>query len=86
MVEVNRELMVELHSSSCRCKGSSYIWAADTRSCRCSPEGVPEDAIVLGMQEWIAFRKPRTAEESTSRGARNRGGFPTVPPPTRSLD
>lgn len=70
--ETGVAVMIELHSTTCRCRGASYMWQADDRACGCKPDAVPDDAIVLGISEWLFFKKPRNAEESTTRGARAR--------------
>lgn len=67
-----RKVMIELHSTTCRCRGAIYMWDARDRACGCSAAAVPDEAIVLGLEDWLYFKKPRTAEESTTRGARAR--------------
>lgn len=62
----DKELLVELHSRSCRCRGVSYVWRVEARFCPCSPEGIPADAVVLRIADWLFLRKPRTSEDSTT--------------------
>lgn len=66
------DVMIELHSRTCRCRGASYMWRANDRASGCTPGMVPEDAIVLGLEAWLSIKKPRNAEESTTRTARAR--------------
>jgi len=58
------ETLVEVHSLACRCGGASYMWQAHDRACRCHPEAVPQDAVVLRLADWLFLKKPRTCEDS----------------------
>ena len=62
----DKELLVELHSRSCRCRGVSYVWRVEARFCPCNPQQIPDDAIVLRIADWLFLRKPRTSEDSTT--------------------
>ena len=61
-----QELLVELHSRSCGCRGVSYVWRSDARFCPCNPQQIPDDAVVLRIADWLFLRKPRTSEDSTT--------------------
>jgi hypothetical protein len=70
-MQMARSVMIELHSTGCRCRGASYMWDAGDRACGCSA-AVPADAIVLGIADWLSFKKPRNAEETHTRRGRDR--------------
>jgi len=64
---VNEQTVIELHSEECRCHG--YGWNARRKGraipSACCHDGyaVPEGAVWVDSDRWLALGMPRTAEQ-----------------------
>jgi hypothetical protein len=60
---MSQELMVQLHSRECACRGAMWMLPQGAgANCTGSGSDAPADAVVLSAQHWRELGKPRTIE------------------------
>jgi hypothetical protein len=58
---MSQETRIELHSSSCSCRGGAWVLLETTQRSPCPGEG-SDERLVLGLQEWRELGKPGSLE------------------------
>lgn len=70
---MEQEMKIELHATTCSCRGGAWVMAGAAFGSPCSGGGGTETAV-LGLSEWRTLGKPANLELYKQANARVEGG------------